>query len=77
MRKDIERFMREHECYVCKGARLKPVVLAVTIHDLNIMDICNLDIDNALDYFSTPLKLDERIFYRHTNHQEIISRLSL
>ncbi|MGB4420603.1 MAG: excinuclease ABC subunit UvrA, partial [Candidatus Saccharimonadales bacterium] len=30
IRKDIERFMREHECYVCKGARLKPVVLAVT-----------------------------------------------
>jgi excinuclease ABC subunit A len=50
MRKDIERFMRERECYTCKGARLKPVVLAVTVHGLNIMDICNLGIDAALDY---------------------------
>jgi len=60
IRKDIERFMRERECYVCKGARLKPVVLAVTIHDLNIMDICNLDIDNALDMFTHNLKLNRQ-----------------
>ena len=31
MRKDIERFMRQRDCYVCGGARLKPVVLAVTV----------------------------------------------
>ena len=49
MRKDIERFMRERKCTVCKGARLKPVVLAVTVNDLSIMDICNLDVANALD----------------------------
>lgn len=60
IRKDIERFMREHECYVCKGARLKPVVLAVTIHGLNIMDICNLDVDNALDMFINNLKLNKQ-----------------
>ena len=59
MRKDIERFMRERECYVCKGARFKPVVLAVTIHGLNIMDICNLDIDNALDLFQNKLELND------------------
>ena len=41
MRKDIERFMRQRDCYVCGGARLKPVVLAVTVQGLNIMDICD------------------------------------
>jgi excinuclease ABC subunit A len=60
MRKDIERFMRERQCYTCKGARLKPVVLAVTIHGLNIMDICNLDVDSALDLFENSLQLNEQ-----------------
>ena len=35
MRRDIERFMRERKCHACGGARLKPVVLAVTVHGLS------------------------------------------
>lgn len=58
MRKDIERFMRERKCTACKGARLKPVVLAVTVNDLSIMDICSLDVENALDLFAQ-LKFNE------------------
>ena len=49
MRKDIERFMRVHECQTCHGARLKPAVLAVTVNNLNIVDICNLDVDATLE----------------------------
>lgn len=60
MRKDIERFMRERQCHACKGARLKPVVLAVTVHGLSIMDICNLGVDAALDLFKNQLKLSEQ-----------------
>ena len=37
MRRDIERFMRERDCYACRGALLKPVVLAVTVHELNTL----------------------------------------
>lgn len=48
MRRDIERFMRVRECQACHGARLKPAVLAVTINDLNIVDICNLDVDATM-----------------------------
>ena len=58
MRKDIERFMRERKCTACRGARLKPVVLAVTVNDLSIMDICSLDVENALDLFAQ-LKFNE------------------
>lgn len=77
MRKDIERFMRERQCYVCKGARLKPVVLAVKIHGLNIMDICNLDIDNSLELFQNTLKLnDQELFIAQQIIKEIIARLS-
>lgn len=60
MRKDIERFMRERECHACGGARLKPVVLAVTIHGLSIMDICNLGVDAVLDLLENNLKLTEQ-----------------
>lgn len=60
MRKDIERFMRQRDCYTCKGARLKPVVLAVTVHGLNIMDVCDLGVDDALDLFTNKLQLTEQ-----------------
>lgn len=59
MRKDIERFMRERTCVACKGARLKPVVLAVTVHGYNIMDICSLGIDEAIAFFDS-LQLTEK-----------------
>ena len=51
-KRDIERFMRVRECQTCHGARLKPAVLAVTVNDLNILDICRLDIDASLDILS-------------------------
>jgi excinuclease ABC subunit A len=76
MRKDIERFMRERECHACHGARLKPVVLAVTIHDLNIMDICSLGVEDALDLFNSKLKLTEQEAFIATQiMKEIKSRL--
>lgn len=52
MRRDIERFMRERPCHICKGRRLRPEVLAVTVADKSIMDICELSIDQAIDFFN-------------------------
>ena len=56
---DIERFMRVRKCQTCNGARLKPAVLAVTIHDLNIVDMCNLDVDATLEVLSQDLGFSE------------------
>jgi len=76
MRKDIERFMRDRQCTACKGARLKPVVLAVTIHDFNIMDFTSLGVDAALDMFQNKLKLSEQeTFIAEQIMKEITSRL--
>ena len=76
MRKDIERFMRERQCHTCKGARLKPVVLAVTVHGLSIMDICNLGVDDALDLFENTLTLtDQELFIARQIMKEITARL--
>jgi excinuclease ABC subunit A len=52
MRTDIERFMQEKPCYKCHGLRLKPEVLAITIAQHSIMDICQMSIDDAVDYFN-------------------------
>ena len=59
MKHDIERFMRVKECQTCHGARLKPAVLAVTVHDLNIIDICNLDVDAVLEVLNQDLGFSE------------------
>ena len=59
MKHDIERFMRVRECQTCHGARLKPAVLAVTVHDLNIVDMCNLDVDVTLEVLNQDLGFSE------------------
>ncbi len=50
MRRDIERFMQERPCHACGGKRLKPEVLAVTVDGQSIMDICELSIDDAVEF---------------------------
>ena len=59
IRKDIERFMRVRECPACHGTRLKPVVLSVTVHGLNIMDMCHMDVDSTLEILSQDLGFSE------------------
>lgn len=59
MRKDIQRFMRERPCHVCEGRRLKPEVLAITVGGNSIMDVCELSISEAIEYFNA-MKLSEK-----------------
>ncbi|HVV26310.1 MAG TPA: excinuclease ABC subunit UvrA [Candidatus Saccharimonadales bacterium] len=59
IRRDIERFMQEKPCHACQGLRLKPEVLAITVQDKSIMDLCTLSIDEALGWFKA-LKLDAK-----------------
>lgn len=60
MRRDIERFMRELPCDACKGRRLKPEILAVTVQNMSIMDMCNLSVADALETVTHGIKLSER-----------------
>jgi excinuclease ABC subunit A len=59
IRRDIERFMQEKPCHACNGQRLKPEVLAITVGEQSIMDVCMLSIDDALTWFNA-LKLDAK-----------------
>jgi excinuclease ABC subunit A len=75
IRRDIERFMRERKCHACNGARLKPVVLAVTVHSHNIMDICNLGVDEALEFFKGLKLTEQELFIARQILKEITARL--
>ncbi len=76
MRRDIERFMRERPCHVCKGARLKPEVLAVTVHGFSIKDVTDLAVSDALDLFADTKFSEKELFIIAQVHKEIVSRLS-
>ena len=49
-RDKYEAYMRETPCPVCKGTRLKPEVLAVTIGDKSIAQICELSIADCAQF---------------------------
>jgi excinuclease ABC subunit A len=52
-------YLRETPCPVCHGKRLKPEVLAVTINDFSISDVCELSLVNT-HAFMAALTLTDR-----------------
>jgi excinuclease ABC subunit A len=78
MRRDIERFMRERPCHTCKGRRLKPEVLAVTVNKLSIMDICDLSVTQSLELFQSSTKdfSEKELEIARQIFKEILARLS-
>ncbi|MGQ4496930.1 excinuclease ABC subunit UvrA, partial [Dermabacteraceae bacterium P13101] len=51
MREKYSAFMREVPCTACRGARLRPEVLAVTVGDRSIAEVCEMSIRNAQNFF--------------------------
>ena len=49
-REKYESYMRETPCPICKGARLKPEILSVTIGGKSIAEICELSIDDCAEF---------------------------
>ena len=56
MKQEYESFMRITPCPACKGQRLKPGALAVTVGDKNIYELTTLSITNTIEFFDN-LKL--------------------
>ena len=75
IRSDIERFMQEKPCYACKGRRLKPEVLAITVAGRSIMDICELSIDDAVTFFTDVTFNDKELHIASQILKEIGARL--
>ena len=52
IRDEIEKYMRPKACDVCKGKRLQPKALAVTINGLSIADVAGMSVDAAYEFFN-------------------------
>ena len=61
-RKYISKFMSDRKCPVCDGKRLKPEVLAVSVGDKSIIDVCDLSIKDSYKFFNE-LELNDRQMY--------------
>mgnify|MGYP004525756479 FL=1 len=57
-RGEIEEYMSEVKCPVCKGKRLKDEYLAVTVGGMNISDLTDLSVRDGLKFFNE-MKLSE------------------
>jgi excinuclease ABC subunit A len=59
LKAELERYMSDKPCPACKGRRLKPESLAVTVADHNIAEVCSFSIGAAISFFNR-LDLTER-----------------
>lgn len=74
-REEIEQYMSALPCPECKGARLRPEALAVTVGGKNIWEVTKLPVREALEFFED-LRLTEREeMIAHQILKEIKNRL--
>ncbi len=60
VREEIQKYMSQIPCSSCHGARLNPFVLAITINDKNIYDVCKMSISDSFKFISDLfLELDD------------------
>ena len=59
VKEEIALVMSSEECPTCRGRRLKPASLAVTVGGINIADFCDKSIQQELDFIETA-KVSER-----------------
>lgn len=59
IKQEIETFMNEIPCDECKGKRLSPVSLSVTVGDKNISEVCDMPVNKILEFMNS-LSLDPK-----------------
>ncbi|MFH1207325.1 MAG: excinuclease ABC subunit UvrA [Patescibacteria group bacterium] len=52
IRQEIEKYMRVLVCPTCKGKRLKPEALSVTVADRSISDVTNMTVEDSTTFFA-------------------------
>jgi excinuclease ABC subunit A len=75
-RERIEEYMSFRPCPVCKGARLKPEVLAVTVSDRNIHEFTRFSITRALQFLNDLGLTETEQLIGHRIVKEIRERLT-
>ena len=71
IKEKISDMMTEDECPVCKGRKLRDTVLAVTVGGKNIMEITDLSVIQAMDFFE---ELDSKLTDREKKISAMITK---
>lgn len=74
-RRELEHFIREIPCDLCKGKRLHAEALAVKIYEKSIIDVCDLSVVTCLNFFKQLHLSDTDRQIARNILKEIISRL--
>ncbi|CDI50709.1 excinuclease ABC subunit A [Clostridium tetani 12124569] len=72
---NIENYMSDNFCPKCKGARLKPEALAVTLGEKNIFEFCKMSIREELKFLSELILSNKNKIISNQILKEIESRL--
>jgi excinuclease ABC subunit A len=74
----FKRFMRRRLCPSCKGARLRPESLAVTVAKKSISEVCALSVKAAAEFFRSlsPVLSEKELVISKQILKEINARLS-
>ena len=75
MRADIEECMSETPCPSCRGRRLKPTALAVTVGGMNIADFTELSVVRALAFLEQLVLSEKEMMIAQQILKEIKARL--
>ncbi len=75
-KREIQEFMNVTPCPQCKGARLKKESLAVTVKGMNINEMSNLSIAEAMNFFDNMELTEREQFIGKQILKEIQARLS-
>jgi excinuclease ABC subunit A len=75
VRERVESYMREVPCPSCKGSRLRPESLAVTIAGRNIAEVAAMSVGNTAEFFRTLELSDRDTFIAARVLKEITARL--
>lgn len=76
VRGEIEEYMSTHPCPKCKGARLRPEVLAVLVGGKNIYEVTTMSVSEAKEFFANLKLTDREQFIAHQVLKEIQERLT-
>ena len=75
VKEDIEKYMSASTCPACKGARLKPEALAVTVGGQNIAEVTRMSIENSEKFFHELTLTERQEQIAHQIVKEIRARL--
>lgn len=74
-KKEISKYLIQKPCHTCGGKRLKPEVLAVTVGDKNIADICDMSVTDLKVFFKSLTLNEEQKLIASGILKEINARL--